>query len=280
VIWDRRISDRSMVDMATSKTAMIFTVVWCWAGGLNLTAGQTAEHLDADFIAKEWERKSAAVESLQVVSLLYVSPSDAKAHGLGEAVKDAPPIVPTLNKTSFSLLIYHKAGIKEDLKQWLFDGNALAGELRYTKEEQKVAPHLPFIVCQYPTRQVYEALKRGEGTVSLTREPSGAKQKVMVTTLWSSVEGKPPSARMTTILDPALGYAPVECRVHLLFPDGDRLSELHRWSRHVQVLKDLWLPQEHELNAFSSGGKVIKGRNKNIILSWLVNCRIPDSVFE
>jgi hypothetical protein len=253
----------------------------CLLNGLNLVMGQAAEQIDSGFLVKEWERKSAAVESLQVVWLRFVSrPEDGLGSGK-EPTKDAPPIVPSLNKMAFTLLIYHRAGAKEHVGQWMFDQNALTYQARdHLGPGEGPRPYIPFIVRDFPTQQVYEGLKTGEATVSLTREPSGAKQKVMLTTLWSSVEGKPPSARITALLDSALGYAPIECRVMLLFPDGgESLAEVHRWSRHVELLKDLWLPQEHEINVFSPEGKV-RGRNKNIILSCLVNCRVPDSVFE
>lgn len=266
----------------------MLAIVACFlAACLSCEVAWAAEQIDTAFLAKEWERKFATIEALHVIWLTYISKSDALANdsesksgaSLKEPTRDAPPIDPNVNKQTFMLWFYDRVGAKEQVELYQFDQNALIGQTRFGPTADTVKPQLPFIVGDFPTRQVYDALRDRHATVSLTREPTGITPKVCVTVLWSPVQGKTPSARITALLDPALGYAPLECKVSVLVGESSRLTEMHRWSRHVQVLKDLWLPQEHEINIFSPGGKVML-RNKNIILRCVVNCRVPDSVFE
>ena len=294
------------------KTINWIALMFFLLGSLGWTTAHAADEVNIASIVKAWEQKAAAISTLHVMTLSYDSSSGTEDEPLPTPKVDAPPIDPSRNKWPFGLTIYRKAGAKECLDYFRFNKDMLdvrshvgydgqrGFEMRYGldtlfQDRAKIfleqpseflasRPSLPFIMGNPLSERIFTALKQGiiRGTgdvtiavtprISATTEPGAGTPKFLVTI---PVLQPPHEYVMTALLDPEFGFAPIEMQE--LF-DG-KPHTIIRMTRYVQVLKDVWLPQQEDATIIHSNGKVMV-RMRRIILSLLVNSELPDGLFE
>jgi len=275
------------------------------AAALVTTVGLTAQAADqptAGTIAKAWETQANAVEALQVTYLFFARKAidwDPKKPDR-EPDEDVPPIDPSAHNSALSLRIYHKSGIKESLEQWRLNDNALQGKTHTGSNghrrfffahdfhglgsanvtparpqgSNEGLPEIPCVLLDGDMKRAYEALKDGKATISRSKTPSGS-DAILVSWEWGGGATNRVSPRYAVLLDPVVGYAPVEYKSLL----GETVRGLRRWSQHIQVIKGVWVPQEFESYLASDSGRILV-RNKSLVLACLVNGVAADGVYE
>jgi hypothetical protein len=291
---------RILSSRSCSIVGVILGLVWatgeCVRGASEPEAGATPVT-----IAERWQERMAAIKTLQVVYMCYMA--EAKSDGLTGDGDDIPPIDPSINRAPFNFLIYQRDGVKESLESWRYDCNVLKhrvhvgydGKVGFrlaygldelvgdratvTKERNEtfrvLGPHIPFVVCDDAADSLYESLKTGKAKTSPATGVRDAGRKLLVSyPYFQAPEGRESPAGIA-VLDRSLSYAPIECK---LLVDG-KLRIRHRWTGHVELLKDVWLPQECDVTLINPDGKVVN-RAKFVVLNWIVNGKLSGKAFE
>ncbi len=193
--------------------------------------------------------------------------------------------------------------MKESLESWRYDCNVLKqrvrvgydGEMGFrlaygldelvgdradvAKERNEtfrvLGPHIPFVVCDDAADSLFQSLKTGKAKISPATGVKDAGRKLLVSYPYLRAPEGRESPPGIAVLDRNLSYAPIECK---LIVDG-KLRIRHRWTRHVELLKDVWLPQECDVTLVDLDGK-IANRAKFVVLNWIVNGKLSNSTFE
>jgi hypothetical protein len=258
------------------------------------------ERLNSPAILSAWEHKGGSIDTLSVTYLLYYSSSAVAQRADQEPKEDAPPIDPYFNKEPFLLYIFHKAGVKEAMHTWTFKGSSIEREVRMRYDGKRgfrlshqldsagmnsaqilserpgaldtEAPRIPFVLWDSPSKDLFEMLKAGKMTITPTAIPNDRKSKLTLN--FRPIDAHP-EIKVSVLIDPSLNYEPLEYKETV----GETVRAVHRWSKHIEVLENTWVPQEYSGFLAARNGKIAV-RNKMIILDVMANAKVPSSLFE